>query len=72
MIIRFIKPKIRKRTYYLIAIAVIALNIGNATGSINGINRPPFPIYSTIIDCIVAILGYVVLRLAIANFTEVQ
>ena len=66
----FKKPYIRKSTYYLLAFAVIALNIDNTVNSgVFGVGRP-FPVMGVILECTAAILGYIILRIAISNFTQ--
>lgn len=66
----FKKPYIRKSTYYLLALAVIALNIDNTVNSEVFGGERSFPVMSVILECTAAILGYIVLRIAISNFTK--
>ena len=69
----FRKPRIRKFTYYLLAFAVIILNIGNWASSTNPFGQNAvFHAFGMIIHCVAAILGYIVLRIAISNFTEMK
>ena len=66
----FRKPRIRKRTYYILSAIVIVLNIDNvdSPGIFGG--QQTFPIMGMIGEIVAAILGYIVLRIVIANLTK--
>ena len=66
----FKKPYVRKSTYYLLALAVIALNIDNTVNSGVFGGGGKFPVMGVILECVAAILGYVFLRVVISNFTR--
>ena len=66
----FKKPYIRKSTYYLLALAVIALNVDNTVNSGVFGGGGKFPVMGVILECVAAILGYVFLRVVISNFTR--
>jgi hypothetical protein len=66
------KPHIRKRTYYLLSVIIIALNINNVDGPGTFGGQQKFPIMGMIGEIVAAILGYIVVRIVIANLTEVS
>ena len=66
----FRKPHIRKRTYYLLSAIVIILNINNVDGAGIFGGQQIFPIMPMIGEIVAAILGYIFLRIVIANLIK--
>ena len=66
-----IKPRIRPRAYYAIAIVVVIVNADNAINSISfGNPDPVMPIWNIIWQSFAGIVLYIMARMAIANFTN--
>ncbi|MBX8640755.1 MAG: hypothetical protein KIS29_10510 [Thermoplasmata archaeon] len=62
-------PKIRRRTYWLIALGILLLNIENTPSTFfNPI--PSFSVMGFLVDLLLAEIGYIGLKFLIVNFTE--
>lgn len=73
MFLPFKKPRIRKLAFWLIALVIIWVNVLNMATNVNPFGPAilTFPILSTVIQIIYAEIGYIVIRLIIANVVEV-
>ena len=67
------KPAIRRSKFYLLVVVVFLANVWNIfiSVSLNG-SLGYFPVMDFIIECILALLGYVAVRVVILNFVSLK
>ena len=67
------KPAIRRSKFYLLVVVVFLANVWNVLMSValNG-SLGHFPVMDFIIECILALLGYVAVRIVILNFVSLR
>ena len=67
------KPAIRRSSFYLLVVAVFLANVWNDFISLplaGEIGR--FPVMDFIVECILALLGYVAVTVVILNFVSLR
>ena len=67
------KPAIRRSKFYLLVVVVFLANVWNVIISLpltGAIGR--FPVMDFIVECILALLGYVAVRVVILNFVSLR